>query len=356
MIISDNRKPSYSEFESLIQRTLDLMNTELIGDPELKNYYLKQGGTKLEEIVKNKLEECARGTAFEATIQLISNQSFPDIVAARHYGVEVKTSQKGWKSTGSSIMESTRIKDVENIFLFFGKLSDPVEFKCKPYQECLSDIVITHKPRYKIDMELPDGETIFDKIEVPYDMFRVSENRIGILKGYYRNILSSGEDLWWLDEGGSEEGNPLVIKLWTTLTPEEKKDLKVQGFCWFPEILGTSTTKYNKFAFWLVQEESIIANSLRDVYSAGGRKDIILEDAQYDDQPKTYYELATLRNEIKSTILLADTDYLKKMWNFSGNDLEGEERLHFWISLVSKQENPPPIELLYDIFFPNGVR
>ena len=75
-----------------------------------------RGGNPLEDDVKSALEECAIGTPFENTIEKISGQKFPDIVAAKFYGVEVKsTKENHWTSTGSSILETTRVADVENI-------------------------------------------------------------------------------------------------------------------------------------------------------------------------------------------------------------------------------------------------
>jgi len=48
----------------------------------------------------------------------------------------------------------------------FGKLSTPVEFRCRKYEECLFDVAITHSPRYLIDMEIGKDESIFAKIGI----------------------------------------------------------------------------------------------------------------------------------------------------------------------------------------------
>ena len=84
-------------------------------------------------------------------IDLVSGQRFPDIVLHETtYGVEIKSTLKdSWKSTGSSIVESTRDIDTDRIFLLFGKLGGAPEFRCKPYQMCLSNIAVTHSPRIR---------------------------------------------------------------------------------------------------------------------------------------------------------------------------------------------------------------
>lgn len=57
-------------------------------------------------------------------------------------------------------MESTRNKDVERIYMTFGKLGGSPAFITKPYEDCLSEIVVTHYPRYLINMKLEHGNTI----------------------------------------------------------------------------------------------------------------------------------------------------------------------------------------------------
>lgn len=152
MIISVNPKPSMQEFADLMRRTDILLNKEALSNPE---YYKRRGGSPLEDDVKVALDECAKGTTFAGTIEKISGQRFPDIVAAKFYGVEVKsTKEDHWTSTGSSILESSRVQDVERIYMTFGKLGGQVQFLSRPYEECLYDIKATHMPRYVIDMKL----------------------------------------------------------------------------------------------------------------------------------------------------------------------------------------------------------
>src|SRR5699024_11116667 len=118
-------------------------------------YYRSRGGVLLEKDVFDMFVELSIGTVFEDSFVMVSGQRFPDIVAMGYFGVEVKTTKSdNWISTGSSIIESTRVDGVEKIYLLFGKLSRNVEFRSRPYEDCLSDIVVTHSPRYKIDMEL----------------------------------------------------------------------------------------------------------------------------------------------------------------------------------------------------------
>ena len=82
------------------------------------------------------MSELAVGTPFEDSIELIGGQKFPDIIAKKFYGIEVKTTtQNHWKTTGNSVLESTRVDNVERIFMLFAKLASPIEFRCRPYEE-----------------------------------------------------------------------------------------------------------------------------------------------------------------------------------------------------------------------------
>ena len=81
--------------------------------------YKKCNGSELEKVALNVLRDVAPSTPFRPeNIELVSGARFPDIVAEHFYGVEVKsTKDNNWKSTGSSIVESTRIDDISRIYM-----------------------------------------------------------------------------------------------------------------------------------------------------------------------------------------------------------------------------------------------
>lgn len=93
---------------------------------------------------------------------------------------------------GGSVAEGTRVEDVESHIYLIWEIHKPVEFRTRRYEECLCDIAVTHSPRYKIDMELPIGETIFDKMGISYDEMRRLENPIDPVVKYFRSILKTG--------------------------------------------------------------------------------------------------------------------------------------------------------------------
>lgn len=124
MIISTNPEPERNEFDLLLASTVSMLNSKAANSSNKINTLL---GRNLEPYVKNLMTELAHGTTFESSIELIGGQKFPDIIAKKYYGIEVKTTtQNHWKTTGNSVMEGTRVEDVERIFMLFAKLAAPI--------------------------------------------------------------------------------------------------------------------------------------------------------------------------------------------------------------------------------------
>lgn len=331
MLISSNISVDNSDFEKLLNLTVNTLNQESV---KLSEKYLKLLGTKLENEVYDVMCENARNTIFEGTIELISGQKFPDIIANNFYGVEVKsTKQNHWKTTGNSVLESTRIEDVQRIFMLFGKIYKPISFKCRPYQECLSDVVVTHSPRYTIDMNLDKGKTIFDKILIDYEDLRKCNNPIKPFKDYYRNKLSEGQELWWLD---NEEYKPdsIIFRVWNSLSKIEKKKIKIESYIYFPEILGKQQNKFDKLTLWLSVKKRIVCPNVRDLFSAGGRQDIILEGVTLKAVPKTIIKLIQNIEFIISGLCSVSIDDINESWRTKFNDRQNIEKQ--WVKIITK--------------------
>ncbi len=327
MIAVQTNVPPVEEFSSLMRRTDDFLNQDAF---KRQNFYSKLQPDSLEEIVTDALKGCAKNTPFEDKIRLVSGASFPDIVARDYYGIEVKSTNKNkWVSTGSSILESTRVRSVERIFLTFGKLGKPVSFKSRPYEECLSGIAVTHYPRYQIDMNLSKGETIFDKMSIPYDTFRKMENPIAPVSKYYKKLLKPGQSLWWSQ---NEIVSPPILRLWNTLSEEEKKRYTATGFALFPEVFSQrSAQQYHRYVLWLATHCSIIIPNVRDLFSAGGKVRPVLQNV-IKSASAIFGKVNILSSIICSAILSFDEEILKEAWGVSKIQ---RHRIEQWIELVA---------------------
>lgn len=332
MIVAADSKPLLSEFKALMSSVDAFLNREAKTSKAIKS---SKGAQSLEPIVKDAAAECAKGTPFEGKIDLWSGAHFPDIVAAKYYGIEVKSTIKDqWTSIGSSILESTRIADVERIYLTFGKLGEPIEFLSRPYEACLSDIAVTHYPRYKIDMQLRAGETIFDKMGIDYDTLRAMKDPVTPVADYYKKQLKPGESLWWANNKVDTVA-PMTIRLMSSLSADEKRVYEAKGYVFFTEcILSTSNTKYARFAFWLTTQEGIIYTSIRDSFSAGGRVRMVDDNGHYYNMPQIFQKIRERAGLMKDILNNTPTEELRDYW---GVPIRAN-RAQQWIDLVIREE------------------
>ena len=331
MIISVNSDPNRNEFDLLLSSTITELNVHAKSSSKKVATLL---GRNLEPFVKDIMSEIAVGTPFENSIELIGGQKFPDIVANKYYGIEVKTTtQNHWKTTGNSVLESTRVSDVERIFMLFAKLASPIEFRCRPYEEVLSEVVVTHSPRYLIDMNLEKGKTIFDKIKMPYDTLRKKENPIKPLVNYYKSKLKAGEELWWMDSENGNDSSNIVIRIWNNLPQNEKQELKNSSMIFFPELFGSRSDKFNRVAIWLATRKSIVCPNIRDLFTAGGKVDIIIGTKKYDRVPRIFLNLFQNLPQILENIVKISPIELSEYWDIKTSE---KNKIFDWIDLVSE--------------------
>lgn len=328
MVVSLNPDPHKNEFNKLLNSTIVELNKHAQKFPSKIG---KLTGNKLEPYVKDVMTDLAVGSHFENSIELISGQKFPDIVANKYYGVEVKTTTKNhWKTTGNSVMESTRVEDVERIFMLFGKLGAPIEFRSRPYEECLSEVVVTHSPRYLIDMNLEEGKTIFDKIKMPYDTLRQKDNPVKPIINYYKSKLKPGQDLWWIDNE-SEQSSNLVIDIWTNLDVKQKADIKNKAMVYFPEVFSNRGDKFGRLAVWLVTREAIVCPNIRDLFTAGGKEDYLVNGKVYRDIPQVFIKLFKSLEDVLEILINTSAVDLNDFWNLKVSETN---KIDKWIKLV----------------------
>lgn len=331
MIVSVNSDPNRGEFDGLLNSTISELN---IHAQKSSNKVATLLGRNLEPYVRDIMTDLAVGTVFENSIELIGGQKFPDIVAKKYYGIEVKTTtQNHWKTTGNSVLEGTRVDNVERIFMLFAKLASPIEFRCRPYEEVLSEVVVTHSPRYLIDMNLEKGNTIFDKIKTPYDTLRKNENPIRPIVDYYKSKLKPGEELWWMDAENDSKPSNIVIKIWNNLSLKEKQELKNRSMVYFPELFGNKGDKFGRLAIWLVTREAVICPNVRDLFTAGGKRDYTVGNKIYPKVPRIFLNLFDNIPTIVETIMQTSAFELSENWETQTTD---KTKLFDWIDLVAE--------------------
>lgn len=343
-------------FAEFMNKTEKCFNEKAKANIEL---YKKCDGQNLEIIAESILKEIAPSTPFSTDdIKLISGAKFPDIQAGRYYGVEVKsTKSDSWISTGSSIIESTRIPDVTKIYLLFGKLGGAIaEYRCRPYEQCLSNIAVTHSPRYLIDMSLDDNHipNIFEKMQVDYDTFRLlpEKEKIQRVRNYLKqsrktqNGKKKIELPWWIGEENSEESSSALIRFFSDVDISLQDKIKARMFILFSELFRNNyQQKYKRATLWMCSRYSIIDNCLRDKFTAGGKVNEVGNIRFKKPIPQVINTLFSLRFQIYELLNNPDTSILEDISDFWPVNCSNGLYFECWLNLVQMEfDNNPELQ------------
>jgi hypothetical protein len=278
------------------------------------------------ELMRKELESLDESSSFSYSL---GSSQFPDI-AVPPFGVEVKFREKdAWDTTGNSIMEGSRKKGVETIYVIFLKQGGTPAIKILKYEDCLSDIVVTHSPRYTINMNIANGQTIFSKIGVPYEEFRKSMNKISLLRKHYKES-KKGSTAWWLTEG-EETQTTMELKAFSSLSLKDKKQITSELYTLFPQVLNGD---YSDAAAYLLQKYESYNSSLRDLFSSGGRVNITIE-GEHCNIPASLNRLLKSKNNIKKCLSSLDRELFKTFWDKTDIDsLNEKQLLEVWLDKV----------------------
>lgn len=172
---------------------------------------------------ENRVREVARETINNPLIKIDFNphpQAFPDI-AISDFGIEVKfTTNDTWRSVANSVLETNRIEAVKKIYIIFGKMGGIPEVRSGLYEKCVIHVRTSHVPRFEIEVNPMPEESLFEKMRITYDEFRISsmEAKMRYIREYARARLKDGERLWWLEDSPeSEHTLPIQARLYTKL-------------------------------------------------------------------------------------------------------------------------------------------
>lgn len=264
--------------------------------------------------------------------------AFPDIVYQFEnevsYGIEVKSStqskasESSWTILGNSILGSTRV-DVADLFIIYIKVGDNGCFiKNARYEDSVSNIAVTHSPRFKLDLSQSPSDSFFSKSGISYNELKESDNPIGLVTEYFK---TEGLTAWWI-----AESTPAVIRNWNELSYKEQNEILAKGLALFPEIIySKSSDKYKNLSKWLVANFSVVDSSLRDKFTAGGRCDLISKNHSYKNFPKIYETFQQLSGQFIEEIKNVSLQDLEDYWSsYNLKNDTFEKRLDFWKKTV----------------------
>lgn len=284
---SKNNSDDFRQFQDMLSLTKEKLQRD---NPNGYQKFQGEFWKRFEIDVCHSMKKACFDLNIDWNIEYLGGHKFPDIIARinqqRSFGVEVKTlsqSNENWNVMGGSIMETTAEKDVSRIHVFCAK-KNPFEIKYRPFEDCVKDVAITHSPRYMLDLEMPSEQCLFKKIHKSYSEVRTLDNPFSAFREYlqFEKRRKGSDNFWWQEPTvlSSEQDSQEVrfasqiensrIRFWSELENDKKHFLKIRMIILFPEIINGD---YRNAAKWLCQR-LIINSSLRDSFSAGGKKAI----------------------------------------------------------------------------------
>lgn len=199
-------------------------------------------------------------------------------------------------------------------------------------EDCVSDVVFTHKPRFKINMEL--DVTFFQESGVTYQEMKEHPNPFALIKNHLKTRNGNAE-LWWVnesDEDDIEATGPQSLRLIRDLSPDERNKICAEMLIIFPEILSSEQKKYSRCALFLASKKGLIDPSLRDNFSTNKDKNRLSDTSisglfRTNNKGSYTYELTPIPNYfrkilgsdyakiIKLSVDQIPTDYLDEYWD-----------------------------------------
>lgn len=305
----------------------------------------KRLSTQSEQVVYQAIKQfnSEMAIAVDEVIYDEDSHQFPDIVIkfldGFCLGIEVKSSsanKKSWAINGNSVLGSTSVA-VDDMYIVFIKLNDQgFQVNFGRYEDSIADVVVTHSPRYKIDLSIDKSQNFFKKSGIDYNTIKKSDNPISLITQYFRR---EGKTAWWLGDNNEDQSTSATILSWQDVEDAEIDQIYGEAFVLFPEIInGPPSIKYSRLAKWLVAKYSIADSSLRDKFTAGGKVNLPYQGGYIEGAPKVYETLAKYSQSIEKAFLEIDQSELEVFWADYPPNQEGadsvEARKRYWYKLL----------------------
>lgn len=205
--------------------------------------------------------------------------SFPDVtIQSTPFGIEIKGAKAHRSFNGNSVIAGTMKTGLKKVFLMYW-IGDDKEVGYRDYFECVATSVVTHSPRFQLDIDLDSNKSMFgagdDKVGLVDDVIfgGKSINSDKIIQWMANRAREKGETPWWIATDESLPIGSTGLSKFTNLSIAERNSFLKEALLTFPKIFDkSSNTKYNGIFEWAIQKKSIYTT--RDDYSAGGKVEI----------------------------------------------------------------------------------
>ena len=226
-------------------------------------------------------QACTTLSLDQSLISHHGGHSFPDVtVRNTHFGIEIKGTKAHRSFNGNSVLASTMKIGLKKVFLMYWIGNDKEVGYCD-YFECVATPVVTHSPRFQLDIDLAPSNSMFgdsdDKVGRVEDIIfgKKGIDSEKIIQWMAKKAKTKGETPWWITTDESLPVGSTGLSKFTNLSADKRTNFLKEAFLAFPKIFDrTSRAKYNGLFEWAIQKRSIYTT--RDDYSAGGKVKIII--------------------------------------------------------------------------------
>lgn len=254
------------EFEAILTEVSSILTQDVQSSTE------HHSASNFENFVRETIQYVLRSRGLEAAMDP-RVQGFPDI-AVGNFGVEVKfTESDSWRCIANSVSEGNAIKDVDHIYVIYGKIGGIPEVRWADYGRSIMHVRTSHVPRFEI--EVGTTKPLFEQLGTTYEEFRElsMQDKMPYIRRYARGRLRPGERLWWLDDkkDDNQHSLPLSVKIYMDLSQHEKQKLRAEAVLMSPMVCAHSRSrrKYNDAVLYMMTYRGVLCPQARDLFSAG---------------------------------------------------------------------------------------
>ncbi len=311
------------KFEALLAIAVTVLQNQLRSG---KTY----SGSEFEVAVCDALKQSKEKVSYVGNILPTGKHAFPDILVCPYIGVEVKISSSAKPTSfGNSIFETTRTSGIKYLYLVMAwdTIGEP-KVGWSKYDQCMSNIVVDHSPRYRIDLGIEPNQNVFAKMDISYEDFIALNNEAKMkhVRKLYKSSAGLNDNLWWLNNNLPKT----YFRFFKDLDKLEKNEFIGECLFLFPEIFGNDNkTKYSNLGLYSLSK-GIINHNWRDVFSSGGTVEFSGEKYPHVvETTRINYEYVT-----KAASVLSDT-VIWQFWKVKPPK-DWDKRLDMWKGLISK--------------------
>ncbi|WP_129627680.1 restriction endonuclease [Candidatus Oscillochloris fontis] len=314
----------HKEFEDILDQVVLILNTDITTKSVFSN--AKEFENRVREVISTLVAPKGISVSFNPHPHV-----FPDI-AVEQFGVEVKfTLNNTWRSVANSIIESTRHADVLYIYIVFGKMGGTPEVKWAKYDDSVVHVRTTHVPRFEV--EINPKRSLFQQMGVSYAEFSnlSIKEKMEYIRQYARSRLEPGERLWWLEESSqSEHSLPLEVKLYTSLSSDEKRKLRAEAAILSPKVVGPSRSrnKYDDAVLYMLTYHGIVCHQARDLFSAGS---VALRGDEKRGGIYIQRALQDIESEMYAAAMRLEDALFVEYW---GQTYPPDQRIAIWLQMA----------------------